>query len=140
MSVSTGVTPLPAIVSLLLWALALYHLGVGAVALIAPGAATRLVGVLYGARLDDSPQLRYATVMIGALAIAIGIVAVGAARAPVAHRSVIGALLVLQLARLVSRVRHRRLLATAFGVTPARNAGMIAVLGLEIAVLALALW
>ena len=120
-------------------ALAIYHLATGAVALLAPRSAARLVGAFYGATLGDSPQLRYATSMIGALALAVGIVAASAAPDPLAHRPIIAALLVLQLARLGCRLRDRRLLLAAFGVTPRRNAVMVAVLSLEVLIFAFAL-
>ena len=126
-------------VSILLVLLAIYHLLTGMLALLAPRQAARFVGAFYGATLGDSPQLRYATSMIGALAIAVGIAAGSAARDPAAHGSIVVALLVLQLGRLFCRVRDRRLLAAAFGVTPRRNAIMAAVLGFEIVILSLAL-
>lgn len=126
-------------VAVLLLLLAVYHLLTGMIALLAPRHAARFVGAFYGATLGDSPQLRYATSMIGALAIAVGIAAASAARNPAVHRPIVVALLVLQVARLFCRVRDRRLLAAAFGVTPRRNAIMAAVLGLEIVILSLAL-
>lgn len=132
-----GVPPL--LLSLLLWALAIYHLLMGAVALLAPRGAARMVGAIYGASLGDSPQLRYVTSMVGALAIAVGLMTLAAARDPLGLRPVLVALLVLQLARLFCRVRDRRLLAAAFGVTSVRNAMAAALLGLEIAILSLAL-
>lgn len=132
-----GVPPL--LLSLLLWALAIYHLLMGAVALLAPRGAARVVGAIYGASLGDSPQLRYVTSMVGALAIAVGLMTLAAARDPLGLRPVLVALLVLQLARLFCRVRDRRLLAAAFGVTSVRNAMAAALLGLEIAILSLAL-
>ncbi|NUQ21469.1 MAG: hypothetical protein HOQ09_10960 [Gemmatimonadaceae bacterium] len=127
------------VLTLLLAALAIYHLVMGAIALLAPRQAARLVGAFYGATLGDSPQLRYATSMIGALAIAVGIAAGSAALHPVIRRPLVVALLVLQLARLFCRIRDRRLLAVAFGITPRRNAIMAAVLGVEIVILSLAL-
>lgn len=139
MTDGNGVAPYLTPISVLVALLAIYHLVTGAIALLAPRQAARFVGAFYGATLGDSPQLRYATSMIGALAIAVGIAAASAARNPLAHRPILVALLVLQLARLFCRVRDRRLLAAAFGVTPRRNALMAAVLGLEIVILSLAL-
>ena len=125
--------------SALLLLLAIYHLAMGALALLAPSRATRAVGTLYGARLGDTPELRYATSMVGALALAIGGLAAVAALHPHEHRPVIAALLALQLARIFCRVRDRRMLADALGVSPARNWAMVVVLGVEVAILALAL-
>lgn len=129
----------PLVLTVLLSALAVYHLVMGAVALLAPRGAARIVGALYGASLGDSPQLRYVTSMVGALALAVGVATLAAARDPIRLRAVLVALLVLQLARLFCRLRDRRLLAAAFGVTAGRNAMAAALLGLEIAILSLAL-
>ena len=127
------------LVTLVVGILAIYHLLMGALALFAPARAARAIGALYGASLVDAPQLRYSTSMIGALALAVGGLAAIAAPHPYEHRAIVGALLLLQLARMFCRVRDRRLLAESLGVAPSRNVLMIAVLGLEVAVLALAL-
>ncbi len=132
-SLHLGVLPV------LLLALAAYHLVMGTIALFAPSQAARAAGALYGARLGDAAPLRYATSMIGALALAIGGLAATAAAHPDDNRPVIGALLALQLARLFCRVRDRRLLADSLGVPPGRNAAMVAVLGVEVVILALGL-
>ena len=126
------------VLSILLVVLAVYHLVMGTVALFAPARAVRAAGALYGARLGDGAQLRYATSMIGALAIAVGALAAVAAVRPSANRPIIGALLVLQLARLFCRVRDRRLLTDSLGVAPGRNGAMITVLAVEVVILALA--
>ena len=131
--------PIAALSAVVLWLLAFYHLAMGATALLAPSAAARAVGILYGARLADDGALRYLTSMIGALALAIGGLAAVAARSPAQHRPILVALLVLQLARAFCRIRDRRVLADSLGVTPRRNAAAIAVLAAESAVLMLAL-
>lgn len=118
--------------------LAVYHLVMGAIALFAPARAARTAGALYGVHLDNVPQLRYATSMIGALAVAVGGLATVAAFDPYQHRPIIASLIALQLARLFCRVRDRRMLAETLGVAPRRNAAMVLVLGVEAAVLALA--
>lgn len=128
-----------ALLSMIVGILAVYHLVMGAIALFAPVRAARAAGALYDAALVDAPQLRYATSMIGALAVAIGGLAAVAAPRPYEHRAIVVALLALQLARLFCRIRDRRLLASSLGVAPRRNAMMIAVLGLEVVALSLVL-
>jgi hypothetical protein len=120
-----------------LWLLAAYHVVVGAIALVAPARAASVMRALYGAALPSGDAFRYATSMIGALALAIGLVAGVAALAPAQHRAIIVALLVLQLGRIFCRLRDRRLLASSLGVTARRNGAAIIVLGAECAVLGL---
>ena len=120
-----------------LWLLAVYHVVVGAIALVSPARAASVMRSLYGAALPQSDAFRYATSMIGALALAIGLVAGVAALAPAQHRGIVAALLVLQLGRIFCRLRDRRLLASSLGVTTGRNGAAIVVLGAECAVLGL---
>ncbi|MDB4893197.1 MAG: hypothetical protein JWL61_5052 [Gemmatimonadetes bacterium] len=127
------------LVTLVLWLLAAYHIVTGAVALFAPDLAPRVVGSLYGATVASGGQVRYMTSMIGALALAIGGLAVVAAQRPYANRPIIAMLIVLQLCRVFCRVRDRRVLAESFGVNARANAAAIAVLVAESAVLTLGL-
>lgn len=134
-AVTLDVTPL----SILLLILATYHVVMGAIALFAPARAARAAGALYGARLGDTAALRYATSMIGTLALVVGGLAAVAAVHPNENRPIIGALLALQLGRLFCRVRDHRLLADSLGVAPRRNGAMVAVLGVEVLILTLGL-
>ena len=128
---------LEAAARVVLWLLAAYHVVVGAVALVSPARAASVMRSLYGAALPESDAFRYATSMIGALALAIGLVAAVAALAPAQHRAIVAALLVLQLGRIFCRLRDRRLLSASLGVTMQRNGAAIAILGAECAVLGL---
>jgi len=125
-----------AVVRLVLWLLAAYHLAMGGIALLLPSAAPRMVRSLYGAELPAGDAVRYMISMIGALALAIAVVATSAALHPAGHRAGIIALLVLQGGRAICRIRDRRLLATSLGVTPRSNMAATAVLAAEGAVLA----
>lgn len=126
------------LVQVVLFVLGGYHIIVGGMALAAPSYAPILMRSLYGARLPQNEgAVRYMTSMIGALALAIGVLALVAAPRPAAHRALVATLLVLQLARIFCRLRDRRLLATALGVSARSNAAAIAVLGLESVVLGL---
>lgn len=127
------------LVRIVLWTLAAYHVLMGALALFAPMVATNIVRSLYGAALADSAPLRFATSMIGALALAIGGLAAVAALSPGENRPVIAALLVLQLCRISCRLRDRTLLAESFRVSTRSNMAAIALLGVESVILGLAL-
>jgi hypothetical protein len=115
--------------------LAIYHLTTGVLALVAPAAARRLVRVVYGAQLVDAAPMDYAVSMIGAQAIAIGVLAAVATTDPVRYRAVVVALALLQLLRALVRMVRARLLRDALGVATDRNAVMVAVLLVEVAVL-----
>src|SRR5689334_3797086 len=115
--------------------LTIYHLITGVLALVAPATARRLVRVVYGAQLVDAAPMDYAVSMIGAQAIAIGLLAAVATTDPVRYRAVVAVLALLQLLRALVRIGRARLLRDALGVATDRNAVMIAVLLAEVAVL-----
>ncbi|MDB4887354.1 MAG: hypothetical protein JWN79_2792 [Gemmatimonadetes bacterium] len=123
------------LVSAVLWLLAAYHLTLGGTALVSPATAPRVMRALYGMSLPDDDAWRYLTSMVGMLALAIGVLAAVAALAPMQNRPIVAALLLLQLGRILCRIRDRRLLATSLGVSGARNLAAIAVLAAECAVL-----
>ena len=116
-------------------ALAGYHLTTGLLALIAPARARRLVRTLYGAELPDAAAMDYAVSMIGAQAVAIGVLAAVAAVDPTRNRWVVGALALLQLLRAVVRIGRANVLRDTLGVPTRRNVVMIVVLLLEVSVL-----
>jgi hypothetical protein len=115
--------------------LAVYHLMTGTLALIAPSAARRFARTMYGAQLVDAAPMDYAVSMIGAQAIAIGVLAGVATPDPAGHRAVVAALALLQFLRAIVRVARARVLRDSLGVTPQRNVGMIGVLLVEVAIL-----
>ena len=115
--------------------LAAYHLTTGLLALTAPAKARRLMRTLYGADLPDAAALDYAVSMIGAQALAIGVLAAVAAVDPARYRWVVAALALLQLLRAIVRVGRARVLRDALGVLPRRNVTMVVVLLLEVAAL-----
>jgi uncharacterized membrane protein HdeD (DUF308 family) len=136
--VSVGASAAP-YVSAVLWLLGGYHLAMGVTALLAPARATRIVRGLYGATLPVDDAFQYAVSMIGALALAMGALAVAAARAPRDHREIVAALIALQATRALCRVRDRRLLAESLGVSPARNWAAVLTLAVECGVMLLVL-
>ena len=115
--------------------LATYHLGTGLLALIAPARARGLVVALYAADLRDDAQMDYVVAMIGAQAVAIGVLAAVATADPARNRAIVGGLALLQLLRAATRVARSRTLRDALGVPPRRNAIMVVVLLLEVAIL-----
>lgn len=116
--------------------LAVYHLATGAVALVAPSRARRFARAVYGAQLADAGPMDYLVSMIGAQAIAIGILAAAATADPARYRAVVAALALLQLLRALVRVVRAGVLRDSLGVQPHRNASMIALLLIEVAILA----
>jgi hypothetical protein len=123
------------LVSAVLWLLAAYHLTMGVTALVSPATAPRVMRALYGMTLPADDAWRYLTSMVGTLALTIGVLAAVAALAPAANRPIVAALLLLQLGRILCRIRDRRLLATALGVSGVRNSAAILVLVVECVVL-----
>ena len=115
--------------------LAVYHLTTGLLALAAPTRARQLMRELYGAELPDAAAMDYAVSMIGAQALAIGVLAAVAAVDPTRNWWVVAALALLQLIRAAVRIGRARVLRDALGVPPQRNVIMIVVLLLEVAVL-----
>lgn len=105
-----------------LWLLAVYHLGIGIASVASHRMTSRIVARLYAGSLGDSEQLRYAVRMLGFYALAIGSLVAVAATEPDAYRPIVAVVAALQAARAVSRLVSWRLLASAFAVTPARNA------------------
>jgi hypothetical protein len=115
--------------------LAAYHLGTGLLGLIAPARARRLVRALYAADLRDAAQMDYVVAMIGAQAVAIGVLAGVATADPARNRAIVGGLALLQLLRAATRVARSRTLRDALGVPTRRNAIMIVALLLEVVIL-----
>ena len=131
--------PADLVVRCVLYLLAAYHLVMGAIAVLAPSVAPRIVRALYGATVVEDGQLRYMTSMVGALALAIGGLAAVAAVSPATNHPIIAALLVLEITRIFCRVRDRRLLAESFGVSGRGNMAAIALLAAESVILLLGL-
>ena len=119
--------------------LAAYHLGTGLLALMAPAGARRFARALYAADLRDNGQMDYVVAMIGAQAVAIGVLAAVATVDPVRNRAIVGGLALLQFLRAATRVARAGTLRDALGVPPRRNAIKIAVILAEVAVLAASL-
>ena len=116
--------------------LAMYHLVTGALALVAPSKARQFARNAYGAEFVDAAPMDYLVSMIGAQALAIGVLAAVAMPDPAGHRAVVAALALLQLLRAIVRVVRARVLRDSLGVSPQRNVVMVVVLLVEVAVLA----
>ena len=113
---------------LVLAILALYHLATGLVALVAPALARRLMRTVYAAELEASPAMDYATAMIGAQALALGLLAALAVRDPSGQRPFVAVLALLQLVRASVRIVRARTLRETMGVPASRNALAVAAL------------
>ena len=81
-----------ALLRAVLLALALYHLGIGALSVFAPGGARRVARALYGVSVDPTPQVVYAVRMLGLYALTLGALVALAAWRPAEHRATVVAL------------------------------------------------
>ena len=108
-------------------------------ALIAPTHARSFVRALYAADIRGAAQMDYVVAMIGAQAVAIGVLAGIAAVDPVRNRAIVVGLALLQALRAATRVARAGTLRDALGVPPHRNAIMIAVIVVEVGILAASL-
>lgn len=115
--------------------LAAYHLAIGLVAVTSLPATSRVVAALYGARLQDDPQLRHAVRMLGFYALAMGALLSVAAVSPEQNRPIVIVAAALQASRAAGRLALRRDLGAAFQISPSRNGIAIALLLLETVVL-----
>src|SRR5215208_1408030 len=102
-----------------LWFIAAFHLFVG-IAINVSQRATEAIARGYGARVDWTPQFVYILHPLGAFMIALGLVAIAAAREPL-------------------RVVFGDVLANVFSIAPRRNTANLVIMAGQ-AVLLFALW
>jgi hypothetical protein len=117
---------------LLAW-LALYHLTVGALSLLAPASALDLGARLYGVGPERTPALLALMRPLGAYAVTIGFLAAAAARDPARHRIAVDALALLFLLRLAHRLLAPAALAEGLAISAAQNYFNSALLAVQLA-------
>ena len=117
--------------------LAIYHLVAGVASVFSFGGARWLARV-YGANIEETPQLRYAVRMMGLYAFTVGAVLILAAIEPSKYQPLIYIVAGLQVARAVSRVYFRRELEANLGMPAPRNAIAVGLLVSEAVVLLVA--
>jgi hypothetical protein len=103
-----------------LWFIALFHLVVGIAVNVSPG-MTRSIAAGYGATVDWTPQFVYILHPLGAFMIALGLMAVAAARDPHRYEWVVLGFVALFAIRALHRILFADVLSSAFSIAPSRN-------------------
>jgi hypothetical protein len=121
-----------------LWFIAAFHLVVGLAVNVSPG-MTRSIAAAYGATVDWTPQFVYILHPLGAFMIALGLMAVAAARDPHRYEWVVLGFVALFTIRALHRLIFGGVLASAFSIAPSRNM-LNMVLFFVLAILLFGLW
>jgi hypothetical protein len=121
-----------------LWFIAAFHLVVG-IAVNVSASLTQAIARGYGATVDWTPQFTYILHPLGAFMIALGVLAIAAARDPRRYSAVIGGFVLLFAIRALHRVVFGDAVTSAFGIAPSRNMINFAIFALQ-AVLLFVLW
>lgn len=103
-----------------LWFIALFHLFVG-LSINLSDRFTRMIAAGYGATVEWTPQFVYMLRPLGAFMIILGLLAALAARQPARYPAVVLGFIVLFAIRALQRFVYADVLASAFGISPARN-------------------
>jgi len=121
-----------------LWFIAAFHLFVG-IAINVSQRATEAIARGYGARVDWTPQFVYILHPLGAFMIALGLVAIAAAREPLRYSGVVLGFVILFAIRALHRVVYGDVLANVFSIAPRRNTANLVIMAGQ-AVLLFLLW
>ncbi len=103
-----------------LWFIAAFHLAVG-IAVNVSASLTQAIARGYGASVDWTPQFTYILHPLGAFMIALGVMAIAAARDPRRYSAVVGGFVLLFAIRALHRVVFGGAITAAFGIAPSRN-------------------
>jgi hypothetical protein len=121
-----------------LWFIALFHLAVGLAVNVSP-ALTRSIAAAYGATVDWTPQFVYILHPLGAFMIALGLMAIAAARDPHRYEWVVLGFVALFAIRALHRIIFADVLSSAFSIAPSRNM-LNMVVFIALAILLFGLW
>src|SRR5690349_18794431 len=121
-----------------LWFIAAFHLLVGIAVNVSPS-LTQAIARGYGATVDWTPQFTYILHPLGAFMIALGVMAIAAARDPRRYSAVVGGFVLLFVIRALHRVIFGSAITAAFGIAPSRNTLNLVIFALQAVVLFL-LW
>jgi len=121
-----------------LWFIAAFHLLVGIAVNVSPE-LTRAIARGYGATVDWTPQFSYILHPLGAFMIALGVMAVAAARDPRRYSAVVGGFVLVFVIRALHRLVFGSAITAAFGISASRNMANMAIFALQAVVLFL-LW
>jgi hypothetical protein len=123
-----------AILSYFLWAIAAFHVVVGAGLNLAPGFAEVMAGV-YGAQVEWTPELSYILKPLGAFMLALGLMAGIAARDPAGNKAIVYGFALLFVLRALQRVVFHGEIESAFAITMGRDLAMAALFAVMAAAL-----
>jgi hypothetical protein len=121
-----------------MWFIALFHLVVGLAVNVSPG-MTRSIAAAYGATVDWTPQFVYILHPLGAFMIALGLMAIAAARDPHRYEWVVLGFVALFAIRALHRLVFADVLSSAFSIAPSRNTLNMVIFAVQ-AILVFALW
>jgi hypothetical protein len=121
-----------------LWFIAAFHLVVGLAVNLSPS-LTQAIARGYGATVDWTPQFTYILHPLGAFMIALGVMAIAAARDPRRYSAVVGGFVLLFAIRALHRVVFGSAITAAFGISSSRNMINMVVFAAQ-AVLLFVLW
>lgn len=103
-----------------LWVIAAFHLIVG-IGLNVWSEFPQVMAAYYGATVDWTPAFLYIVKPVGAFMIALGVMAVAAARDPLGHCTVVYGFVVLFVLRGLQRIVFQEEIANAVGIAADRN-------------------
>ena len=121
-----------------LWFIAAFHLLVGIAVNVSPD-LTRVIAAGYGATVDWTPQFVYILHPLGAFMIALGLMAIAAARDPLRYEWVVFGFVALFAIRALHRLVYADVLTSAFSISRSRNIANMVIFAAQ-AVLLFALW
>jgi hypothetical protein len=120
LSVITRRKATPMVLKLVLYSIALYHLGMGLGALLSERVAEQLAWSVFGIRLKLAPQASYLVKLLGVYVIAFGLVVCVAAQAPERNPALLQIIVLLYALRIANKVGHQELYKEAFQATDQR--------------------
>ena len=121
-----------------LWFIAAFHLLVG-IAVNVSTPLTQAIARGYGATVDWTPQFVYILHPLGAFMIALGVMAIAAAREPVRYSAVVLGFVLLFAIRALHRLVFGDAITAAFGIASSRNMVNMVIFAVQ-AVLLFVLW
>src|SRR5438270_6677474 len=96
-----------ALLQLVLWLIALYHVGMGLGGMLSDRLAERLARDVFGIRLELTPQSAHLVKLLGIYAIVFGAVVGVAAQAPQRSPELLNVIVLLYVLRVVNKIAQR---------------------------------
>lgn len=108
------------ILKILLWLVCITHVVLGLSGIFSPPMAVQVAKGFYGAQVEATPAIIHILRILGAYMFVVGILAGAAARDPERHRSVILAVVILLVIRVLQRLLHANEIQNTFGISEFR--------------------